>query len=455
MENSKIFIAAIKKNITPDITASIATKLTSPNKNLQNNGIIICSSVPSIILSALRFQEVSQLPVFHSEILTENPENSKIRQKFYNSEMLNNYFYAKLQGKPWLDFEKLTYYYKHIFLFIEWKFVETHFSENELILQHEYKSAKICTYTFIKKVKLEAKEEDSHRSQELLLCGIKNGLMNVLKENSQELIEILESFRNEINQIVDKAKALSKHLIKRKKATKEGKENIKKLSTKVLNIKTQFNTLKTNIEKIKNTAELLYPQMPENHYPFNLISCLTLQDNDDWELKLNNTTSNYYCQVEIWCIETQSKICEFSLIEPHSKIKKIIKINMPETEVFYKHLIAQTEGKIISDAYTINPIVIGNVEMIEENSYKVNFISMSKTMEFDRLQVACDKIPDAFDAEYSKIEYEESSAVIKFDKVPKAASFVVLDGKRIVSNLKEFCFREKEESDEEDIDDIE
>lgn len=395
--------------------------------------------------------EATQLPLHYCKQLSQTPltldKFPDMSQEIVCSQLDSKYYKEKSRE---LNFEALLVTSANVIVYIESQNLEAdHISEDLLACKKKFGSAEIFSYDF-----KSAKHEiaiNHDQIQDAIVSTMITVFSNIMTSDFTNVDQEADALKTNVKKIVKTSNEISKKLVKSSKnGTEDEKKKAEEIKNKVLNLSTQFNKLKKIVTDIKTRAETLYPPVLALNKPIDLIAnLLFLQESDEWELTLKNKTDHYFREVEIWCIETKLKMHEFKLIEPQTRVKKIIKIQEGEN-IFYKNLVAQSEGKIISIAYCVKPIQIIRFEPLENNDYEIELKNMSSEI-FNQLEVACSLLPDSFRTQNSDIKYEETTcARLRLTRPLNGCTFVVLDGLKIVSNPLEIKIDDEEEENEEE-----
>ncbi|CAG9313216.1 unnamed protein product [Blepharisma stoltei] len=454
MERPKVyFIGVTKSKSNEQVARAVVDYFDEGTKAFSECSAIICSSSQLAISYAISAQEKTFLPTFYTNILTDEPVQG-ISALPRITELPAKY--SKKRGNKFaLNFDNLLKDYSEVFIFVENDFL----GKPEWGSLEPFKSIESTEiYSCDPKLLSQNVISDHHfqQVQDHIKASLKEVLQSLYRDYSEEVVDVCMKLKEKIDEVTGKAKDLSQKLVvtPKTKNNSSDKKRVEETQDKVRKTFDNLTNLKEVILKARDHAETLYPP-PAKVIPaeFYLIRNVTLQDDGKWEIKLVNTTQDYFRQLEIWCIETKEKICEFKLVEPNSRIKKIISVVMPEEEFFYKHLIAQSEGKIVSVAYPVTPIQLISVEKDEEheNQFICTLTNMSKKLYFRKLEVACAQSPEVFGVEDSTIKYsEDTTATVRFEKTPHEGTFLVLDGNKIVSNRLLTGLKDEEDEEEEE-----
>ena len=103
-----------------------------------------------------------------------------------------------------------------------------------------------------------------------------------------------------------------------------------------------------------------------------------------WGVKLYNKSEQHISKLSVFVSETNEKIADVVVISPKSSVKKFVKGDFSD-QYFYRHLIVKRGDLIVSNSFTVTPIIIKDI--VDYGEYFEFTVKNVSFYEFKELQL--------------------------------------------------------------------
>ena len=351
METKNIFFVTIKdsqdKPINPTQKGEIEQIILWIEKKIKNEGNLITSPVCECLdyCSAI-FDKVLLEKIVVEELTNKKDLVSSINPKEIRLEKIANYESSK-DIEILIDFINKNYNFAIIVIEDE--------VFNEFKLECRSRNAGFSSLHIFS-----IQKENKH---DQALSHFKTTFKNIFEEQlfklfcskSSEIIQKFEETKEEVEKIPKNVKNLVFNCFDAEDETEDESESqqIENLSKKVEKLSEQISLSTKTINYYLELANCyVNTKVPTEKL---IISSFCQQKTTNlWKLKIRNSTSEDFRQVDVFIAEKSQKICSFSLIQNQSIVYKFLSLG---NDFLYDHkLIAVVADEVVSDPFEIFPI---------------------------------------------------------------------------------------------------